>query len=48
MIAAVEHAAAGIVKVLGVPLKLSDTPGSVRPHRRRWVSTPSRSSPSSA
>jgi formyl-CoA transferase len=30
MIAAVEHAAAGTVKVLGVPLKLSDTPGSVR------------------
>ena len=30
MIAAVEHAAGGLVKVLGVPLKLSDTPGSVR------------------
>jgi crotonobetainyl-CoA:carnitine CoA-transferase CaiB-like acyl-CoA transferase len=30
MIAAVEHATAGVVKVLGVPLKLSDTPGSVR------------------
>ena len=30
MIAAVEHAAAGVVKVLGVPLKLSETPGSVR------------------
>jgi crotonobetainyl-CoA:carnitine CoA-transferase CaiB-like acyl-CoA transferase len=30
MIAAVEHVAAGMVKVLGVPLKLSDTPGSVR------------------
>ena len=30
MIQAVEHATAGMVKVLGVPLKLSDTPGSVR------------------
>jgi crotonobetainyl-CoA:carnitine CoA-transferase CaiB-like acyl-CoA transferase len=30
MVAAVEHAAAGVVKVLGVPLKLSETPGSVR------------------
>jgi crotonobetainyl-CoA:carnitine CoA-transferase CaiB-like acyl-CoA transferase len=30
MIAAVEHATAGAVKVLGVPLKLSGTPGSVR------------------
>ena len=30
MVAAVEHAAGGIVKVLGVPVKLSDTPGSVR------------------
>jgi formyl-CoA transferase len=30
MIAAVEHAAAGTVKVLGTPLKLSDNPGSVR------------------
>jgi formyl-CoA transferase len=30
MIAAVEHAAAGTVKVLGVPVKLSENPGSVR------------------
>lgn len=30
MVAAVEHAAAGMVKVLGVPLKLSGTPGSIR------------------
>ena len=30
MIAVVEHAAAGCVKVLGNPLKLSETPGSVR------------------
>jgi crotonobetainyl-CoA:carnitine CoA-transferase CaiB-like acyl-CoA transferase len=30
MIEAVEHVTAGMVKVLGVPLKLSDTPGSVR------------------
>jgi crotonobetainyl-CoA:carnitine CoA-transferase CaiB-like acyl-CoA transferase len=30
MIEAVEHAAAGLVKVLGIPVKLSDTPGSVR------------------
>jgi crotonobetainyl-CoA:carnitine CoA-transferase CaiB-like acyl-CoA transferase len=30
MIAAVEHATAGAVTVLGVPLKLSGTPGSVR------------------
>ena len=30
MIEAVEHVAAGSLKVLGVPIKLSDTPGSVR------------------
>jgi crotonobetainyl-CoA:carnitine CoA-transferase CaiB-like acyl-CoA transferase len=30
MIEAVEHAAGNMVKVLGVPLKLSDTPGSIR------------------
>jgi formyl-CoA transferase/CoA:oxalate CoA-transferase len=30
MIEAVEHAAAGTLKVLGVPIKLSETPGSVR------------------
>jgi crotonobetainyl-CoA:carnitine CoA-transferase CaiB-like acyl-CoA transferase len=30
MIEAVEHAAAGMLKVLGVPIKLSETPGSVR------------------
>ena len=30
MIQAVEHAALGTVRVLGVPVKLSDTPGSVR------------------
>jgi crotonobetainyl-CoA:carnitine CoA-transferase CaiB-like acyl-CoA transferase len=30
MIAAVQHAAAGTIKVLGVPIKLSETPGSVR------------------
>ncbi len=30
MIAGVEHAAIGAMKVLGVPVKLSDTPGSVR------------------
>ncbi len=30
MIAAVEHAALGGVQVLGVPIKLSDTPGTVR------------------
>jgi crotonobetainyl-CoA:carnitine CoA-transferase CaiB-like acyl-CoA transferase len=30
MIASVEHAAAGTLKVLGVPIKLSETPGSVR------------------
>jgi crotonobetainyl-CoA:carnitine CoA-transferase CaiB-like acyl-CoA transferase len=30
MIETVEHAAAGTLKVLGVPIKLSDTPGSVR------------------
>ncbi len=30
MIAAVEHAALGQMKVLGVPIKLSDTPGAVR------------------
>jgi crotonobetainyl-CoA:carnitine CoA-transferase CaiB-like acyl-CoA transferase len=30
MIEAVEHATLGTVRVLGVPVKLSDTPGSVR------------------
>lgn len=30
MIAAVEHASAGTMRVLGVPIKLSDTPGTVR------------------
>src|SRR5688572_10331927 len=30
MIEAVEHAVLGTIKVLGVPIKLSDTPGSVR------------------
>jgi len=30
MVEAVEHATAGTLKVLGVPIKLSDTPGSVR------------------
>ena len=30
MIEAVQHTAAGTLKVLGVPIKLSDTPGSVR------------------
>ena len=30
MIASVEHVAAGSLKVLGVPIKLSETPGSVR------------------
>jgi formyl-CoA transferase/CoA:oxalate CoA-transferase len=30
MIESVEHAAAGMIKVLGVPIKLSETPGSVR------------------
>jgi crotonobetainyl-CoA:carnitine CoA-transferase CaiB-like acyl-CoA transferase len=30
MVAEVEHAVAGVLKVLGTPLKLSDTPGSIR------------------
>lgn len=30
MIQALEHSAAGAIKVLGVPIKLSDTPGAVR------------------
>ncbi|MGH9350006.1 MAG: CoA transferase, partial [Vicinamibacterales bacterium] len=30
MVEAVEHASAGTLKVLGVPIKLSDTPGGVR------------------
>jgi crotonobetainyl-CoA:carnitine CoA-transferase CaiB-like acyl-CoA transferase len=30
MIEAVEHVTAGPLKVLGVPIKLSETPGSVR------------------
>ena len=30
MIETVEHITAGAMKVLGIPIKLSDTPGSVR------------------
>jgi crotonobetainyl-CoA:carnitine CoA-transferase CaiB-like acyl-CoA transferase len=30
MIAQLEHAAAGAIRALGVPIKLSDTPGAVR------------------
>ena len=30
MIEVLEHASAGEVRVLGVPIKLSDTPGAVR------------------
>ena len=30
MVQSVEHVAAGMLKVVGVPIKLSDTPGSVR------------------
>ncbi|CAN5702634.1 hypothetical protein BH18ACI5_BH18ACI5_21560 [soil metagenome] len=30
MIQELEHAAAGVIRVLGVPIKLSDTPGAVR------------------
>ncbi len=30
MIEGVQHATAGPLKVLGVPIKLSDTPGTVR------------------
>ncbi len=30
MIASVEHTAAGVVKLLGIPVKLSDTPGTIR------------------
>jgi crotonobetainyl-CoA:carnitine CoA-transferase CaiB-like acyl-CoA transferase len=30
MIEVLEHAAAGPIRVLGVPIKLSETPGSVR------------------
>jgi crotonobetainyl-CoA:carnitine CoA-transferase CaiB-like acyl-CoA transferase len=30
MIARLEHAAAGAIRTLGVPIKLSDTPGRVR------------------
>jgi crotonobetainyl-CoA:carnitine CoA-transferase CaiB-like acyl-CoA transferase len=30
MVQSVEHIAAGMLKVVGVPIKLSDTPGSVR------------------
>jgi crotonobetainyl-CoA:carnitine CoA-transferase CaiB-like acyl-CoA transferase len=30
MIASIEHAAAGVVRLLGIPIKLSDTPGAVR------------------
>ena len=43
MIEAVEHAAAGTIKVLGVPIKLSETrrAASAR-RRRRWGSTPRR------
>jgi CoA:oxalate CoA-transferase len=30
MIQSIEHATAGMLKVVGVPIKLSETPGSVR------------------
>jgi crotonobetainyl-CoA:carnitine CoA-transferase CaiB-like acyl-CoA transferase len=30
MVAEIEHATAGVLKVLGTPLKLSDTPGTIR------------------
>ena len=30
MVQAVEHATAGMLKVVGVPIKLSETPGSIR------------------
>ena len=30
MIASVEHATLGALRVLGVPIKLSETPGAVR------------------
>ncbi|MQA30366.1 MAG: CoA transferase [Luteitalea sp.] len=30
MVAEIEHASAGLLKVLGTPLKLSDTPGAIR------------------
>jgi crotonobetainyl-CoA:carnitine CoA-transferase CaiB-like acyl-CoA transferase len=30
MIEAVEHATAGVVRMLGIPIKLSETPGAVR------------------
>jgi crotonobetainyl-CoA:carnitine CoA-transferase CaiB-like acyl-CoA transferase len=30
MIRTIEHSAAGAIKVLGVPIKLSNTPGAVR------------------
>ena len=35
MIETVEHPTAGTVKTLGIPIKLSDTPGSVRTHAPR-------------
>ncbi len=30
MIVRVEHASAGVIRQLGIPVKLSDTPGAVR------------------
>ena len=42
MIARVEHATIGQLQALGVPVKLSDTPGAVRSRRRRSASTPMR------
>ena len=43
MIAAVEHATAGTINVLGVPIKLSEAPGGCAPGRRHSASTPTRS-----
>ena len=45
MIARVEHATIGQLQALGVPVKLSDTPGAVKNRRRRRsASTPRRCS----
>ena len=42
MIETVEHVYGGAVRVLGVPIKLSDTPGASEPRRRPSASTPIR------
>ena len=44
MVHVLQHSSAGPVQVLGVPVKLSATPGAAVARRRRWGNTPKKSS----